>query len=136
MVSQSPSYPFLRYCFKVSIINSESCFCIFMCVVLTCLLIFFFFYFLMKLMVLEEYRLAVSFSFFEAVVYSFSRLCFYQLRFYFNLFLHVLYIIFQTSFLGSINITLEEHLFTIILSFSILSNKFTVLFLERCLFAF
>ena len=83
MVSRSPNYPFLRYCFKVSIINSESCFCIFMCVVLTCLLIFFFFYFLMKLMVLEEYRLAVSFSFFEAVVYSFSRLCFYQLSFYF-----------------------------------------------------
>ena len=136
MVSQSPNYPFFRYWFKVSIIIFESSFCSFMCVVPTCLLLFFFFYFLMKLMVLEEYRLAVSFSFFEVVVYSISRLCFYQLSFDLNLFLHAFYIIFQTSCQGSINTTLEEPFFTIILSFSILSNYFTVLFLERCLFAF
>ena len=49
----------------VSIIISESCFCTFVCVVLTCLLInlfFSFLYFLMELMVLEEYRLTLSLS--------------------------------------------------------------------------
>ena len=127
----------------VSIIISKLCFCTFMYVVLTCLLIYLFFpffYFLLELMVLKEYRLAVSLSLFWAIVFFFYRLCFYQFSYCFSSFLHGFYINFYTSFLLFVNIFMPKTgfykystgrgFFSTFLSYSIFLSSFTAVFLE------
>ena len=131
----------------VSIIISESCFYIFVCVVLyvfiDLLVLVVFFYSLMELMVLEEYRSGVSLSLLSAVLCSLYRLCFYQLSSYFNSLLHGFYIQFYTLFFiickyfytktGCYKYNIGGTFFSTVFSYSILPSSFTAVFLEHCL---
>ena len=133
----------------IGITISESHFCIFVYVVLTCLLVYysvFFFFFDGSYGPRGIQINCLSFIILTSCIFILQAL-FLSIKLLFQIistrFLHhFLYIIFNYLYIfsqerrGSINKTLEELFFRTILSFSILSRSFTVAFLQRCLFAF